>query len=87
MTDETLLTFPCEFMLKAFGLDTPEFETAVLSIITKHVTNLREDSFKYRRSEDKKYLSITANLHITSKEQLDALYRELSSHPNVLMVL
>ena len=34
-----------------------------------------------------KYLSITATFTATSKEQLDALYRELSSHPMVKIVL
>lgn len=86
-SEETLLKFPCDFLLKVFGYATAEFETTVLSIIKQHIPDLREDTFHFRPSKDNKYLSISATLHVTSKEQLDALYRELSSNPNVLMVL
>ncbi len=85
--DETLLKFPCDFILKVFGLDTVEFETEVLIVIRKYVTDLKENSFTYRRSKDNKYLSITVRMRVTSKEQLDNIYRELSSNPQVLMVL
>lgn len=86
-TDETLLTFPCDFVLKIFGLDNPEFEITALTIIRKHQPDLRENSFSYRKSKDNKYLSITVNLYVLNKEQLDAIYRELSACPQVLMVL
>lgn len=87
MTEETLLQFPCDFILKVFGLDNEEFEKEVLTVIRKYVTELRENSFAYRRSKDNKYLSITINMHVNNKEQLDNIYRELSSNPQVLMVL
>ncbi|MEO8165152.1 MAG: DUF493 domain-containing protein, partial [Betaproteobacteria bacterium] len=33
------------------------------------------------------YLSVTCTVRATSREQLDALYRELCDHPAVVMVL
>lgn len=86
-TPQSLLTFPCEFVIKTFGLSSPEFETAVISIVRKHVSHLREDAFRSRLSKDDKYLALTVTITAESREQLDNLYRELSGDPLVLMVL
>jgi putative lipoic acid-binding regulatory protein len=40
-----------------------------------------------RASREGNYLSVTATINATSREQLDNLYRELTSHPMVAMVL
>ena len=40
-----------------------------------------------KASKRGKYLSITCVIRATSREQLDALYRELCAHPMVVMVL
>ncbi len=40
-----------------------------------------------RSSKDANYLSLTATVRATSREQLDALYRALTSHPMVKIVL
>lgn len=84
---EELLHFPCEFVIKIFGLASDEFEVTVLGIIRHHVKDLNEDAIKNRPSKDGKYLALTITIHVDSREQLDAIYRELSSSPHVLMVL
>lgn len=81
------LQFPCEFAIKAFGLASDEFEVTVLTIIRNHVETLREDAIKNRPSKDGKYIALTIMIEAESKEQLDAIYGELSSHPLVLMAL
>jgi putative lipoic acid-binding regulatory protein len=86
-TQAPVLTFPCEFIIKTFGLATTEFETAVIAIIRKHVTELREDAFRLRPSKDGKYMAMTITINVDSREQLDDLYRDLSSEPLVLMAL
>jgi len=85
--NKSLLKFPCDFTLKIFGLANSEFESTTLSIIRKHIPELKETAFTFRPSKDEKYLAITATVYIQSKEQLDATYKELSSNPLVLMVL
>jgi putative lipoic acid-binding regulatory protein len=40
-----------------------------------------------RESKGGNYLGITLNITATSREQLDELYRTLSTHPMVKMVL
>lgn len=85
--NQPLLTFPCEFVIKVFGLATDEFEKAVMTIISNNVKGLREDTFRTRPSKDGKYLAITITINVDSREQLDTIYRELSANPLVLMAL
>lgn len=84
---ETLLTFPCDFVIKVFGLKSDEFEVAVLSIIRNHVTHLREDALRFRPSKDEKYIALTVTIFAQSKEQIDNIYRDLTACPLVLMAL
>lgn len=85
--DETLLTFPCDFTLKIFGLHSDKFEATVLMIIHKHVPNLSDRAIQIRPSEKGKYCALSITVHVDSKEQLDDIYRELSASPDVIMVL
>ena len=79
------LEFPCTFPIKAIGKATGEFETIVTDIIRRHVSELTD--FTTRSSAGGKYLAVTATFVATSREQLDALYRELSSNEQVVMLL
>lgn len=84
---KAILTFPCVFPVKAMGRNTDEFETLVVTIVRRHVPYLADEDVTSRRSKDNNYLSITATFAAQSRAQLDALYQELSSHEQVLMVL
>jgi putative lipoic acid-binding regulatory protein len=81
----TCLIFPCSFPLKVMGLNTEAFEQAVRVIFQRHVTGHIE--YARQLSSSGKYLSITATFTATSREQLDALYRELNGHELVVMTL
>ncbi|EKD54329.1 MAG: hypothetical protein ACD_60C00094G0009 [uncultured bacterium] len=90
MTEDqpTSLQFPCEFVIKVFGNTSSQFETEVLTVIRKHLTtDLKENAIRHRSSKDGKYLALTITFFAESKEQLDTIYRELSAHSEVLMVL
>ncbi len=82
-----LLHFPCEFVIKVFGIASDEFEVNVLTLIRRHIQDLGENSIKNRVSKDGKYLALTITMPVDSREQLDAIYRELSASSHVLMVL
>lgn len=82
-----MLTFPCDFTIKVFGLAVQEFEAAVLMIVNKHAPNLSGRVIQSRPSENGKYLALSITIHVNSKEQLDDIYRDLSSSPHVLMTL
>jgi putative lipoic acid-binding regulatory protein len=81
------LIFPCNYLLKIIGLANDEFETVVLPILNKHIPNLPEGAITYNKSRSDKYMALTINFYAASKEQVDELYRELTSKPEVLMAL
>jgi putative lipoic acid-binding regulatory protein len=87
MSNESLLQFPCSFAIKAMGKSTIEFDMLVTDIINRHVEKLSQDQISTKKSKDGNYVSVTVTIQATGKDQLDAIYRELSAHPNVLMAL
>jgi uncharacterized protein len=87
MSDETLLEFPCQFPIKVMGKSNLEFDLLVIEIVRRHVPDLHEQAVTSRASKDANYLAVTVTIKATSKAQLDAIYQDLSSHPQVLMAL
>jgi putative lipoic acid-binding regulatory protein len=83
----SLLTFPCAFPIKAMGRRTDDFAQAVLAVVLRHAPDFDSATVEMRASSGGKYLSVTCTISATSREQLDNLYRDLSSHPLVSMVL
>jgi putative lipoic acid-binding regulatory protein len=79
--------FPCAFPIKAIGRSSADFEAVVVAILRRHVVDFDEGGVVSRYSENGNYLSVTATFIAESREQLDAVYQELSSHQQVLMVL
>lgn len=84
---ETLLEFPCHFPLKVMGAAREGFAQAVADVILKHASDFDAATMEMRPSKAGNYLSLTCTVRATSKAQLDAIYRELSSHPMVKVVL
>ena len=87
MTEETLLTFPCDFPLKIVGKANADFEALVQTALHKHFPGISEKAIYKRPSKDGNFLAITAMVHAESKAQLDAVYQELTASPLVLMML
>jgi putative lipoic acid-binding regulatory protein len=85
--EDSPLKFPCEFPIKAMGKATPELEIAVLEIINRHVPDLGEGAVKTRESRNGNYLSITVTIQAKSREQLDAIYMELTSCEHVVFAI
>jgi putative lipoic acid-binding regulatory protein len=86
-SNETLLTFPCDFTIKIFGLATDEFEAAALSIVHKHAPNLSGRVIQSNNSANGKYRALSITVRVDSKEQLDQIYQDLSSSPQIIMAL
>jgi putative lipoic acid-binding regulatory protein len=84
---EAIWNFPCTFPLKAFGRNSDDFEAVVIEILRRHVPDLDESAISSRLSSGNVYRAVTATFTARSREQLDALYLELSRHEQVLMVL
>jgi putative lipoic acid-binding regulatory protein len=87
MSEETLLEFPCQFPIKVMGKADVEFDLLVLEIIQQHTNVPEKTKMTSRPSQNGKYLAVTVHIEATSKQQLDAIYRQLSAHPLVLVAL
>ena len=81
------LAFPCDFPIKVMGRKQPGFAQAVTDIVRKHAADFDPATVELRPSRQGRYLSVTCMVRAISREQLDALYRELCDHPAVVMVL
>jgi uncharacterized protein len=84
---DTLFNFPCDFPLKIMGRRTDDFRSLVLGIVQKHTGTIEPENIEERPSKDGTYLSLTCTFKAQSREQLDNLYRELTSCERVMVVL
>ena len=87
MTGATLLEFPCNFPLKIMGANLEEFAQAIATVVIKHAPDFDADTMEMRPSKAGNYLSLTCTVRAVSQQQLDALYRDLTAHPMVKVVL
>ena len=85
--DDSLLQFPCAFPIKAMGLADADFDALVVQIIQRHVGDLAEGAVRSKLSRGGKYMSVTVTITARSRNQLDAIYRDLSGHQRVVMAL
>ncbi len=82
-----LLEFPCDFPLKIIGATRDGFAQAIVEIVTRRIPGFDATTVEMRPSRAGNYLSVTCVVRAVSKPQLDALYRELTAHPWVKIVL
>ena len=85
--ETSALTFPCAFPIKVMGRTQTGFAQAVVAVVQKHAPDFDPATLEMRASRAGNYLSVTATIQATSRAQLDDLYRDLTSHPMVTMVL
>jgi len=84
---ESLLTFPADFPIKVMGVHHADFVTAVVAIVQTHAPAFEAATLVHRPSSGGKYLGLTVTVTVHSREQLDNIYRGLTSHPLIKYVL
>lgn len=85
--DTDPIPYPCDFPIKVMGLKQPGFEEVVSAIVCAHDEKFDPATLQVKPSAKGKYLALTAVVHAVSREQLDNIYRALTSHPMVRIVL
>lgn len=83
---ESAFEFPTAFPIKVMGRRADGFAQAVVEVVQRHAPDFDAATLEMRASREGNYLSVTATINATSREQLDNLYRELVAHPMVTMV-
>ena len=85
--EQSLIEYPSRFPIKVMGLNADGFVHAVTAIARQFDPGYDAATVELRPSKSDKYLGVTITITATSREQLDELYRTLSTHPMVKMVL
>jgi putative lipoic acid-binding regulatory protein len=85
--EQSLLEFPCRFAIKVMGRTSPELDVLVVEIVRRHSPDLREGAVTSRPSKGGNYTAITVTIDASSREQLDAIYQDLTASPHILMAL
>ena len=85
--EQSLVEYPSQFPIKVMGLNVDGFVHAIVSIAKQFDPAYDAATVELRPSKGDKYLGVTVTVTATSREQLDELYRTLSTHPMVKMVL
>jgi uncharacterized protein len=83
----SLIEYPSLFPVKVMGANQPGFEQAMVDIALQFDPGYDRGTLQVRPSSGGKYLGLTLSVTATSRDQIDALYRSLSSHPLVKVVL
>ncbi len=84
---QSLIDYPCDFPIKIMGVMQEAFAQTMVDVVTLHDPEFHAGKMEMRPSAKGTYLSLTVTVRATSREQLDTLYRALSSHPMVKVVL
>ena len=84
---ESLITYPSDFPIKIMGVMQDDFASTMVELVQLHDPDFHAGKMEMRPSSKGTYLSLTVTVRATSREQLDNLYRALSSHPMVKVVL
>jgi putative lipoic acid-binding regulatory protein len=84
---DSLIEYPCPFPIKVMGAKVDGFVTAITHVARQFDPGFDATTIELRNSKAGNYLGVTLTITATSREQLDELYRTLSSHPMVKVVL
>ncbi len=77
--EESLIEYPCNFVIKVMGAAIPEFREKVFNIAGRHDPRFNESRVTERYSKTQKYLSLSLTIYAQNREQLDAIYTELTA--------
>ena len=83
----SLIEYPCAFPIKVMGVNGDGFTQAIVDVARQFDPAFDAASVESRPSKAGNYLGLTLTVTATSREQLDELYRTLSTHPMVKVVL
>lgn len=84
---ESLIEYPSQFPIKVMGAKVDGLVHAISMIAHQFDPAFDASTIELRESKGGNYLGVTITVTATSREQLDELYRTLSTHPMVKVVL
>ena len=84
---DSLIEYPSDFPIKIMGVMQDAFAQTMVDLVKQYDPTFDAAKMEMRPSAKGNYLGLTVTVRATSREQLDDLYRALTAHPMVKMVL
>ena len=85
--NDSLFEFPCDFPIKVMGKSHPEFTDTIVTVIRQFDNGFDATRIETRPSSGGNYTGLTVTVRALSREHLDDIYRALTGHPMVKVVL
>ena len=85
--EQSLIEYPSAFPIKVMGPHAEGFVDAIVEVARQFDPAFDAQTVEVRPSKGGNYLGITITVTATSRTQLDDLYRTLTTHPMVKIVL
>lgn len=85
--EQSLIEYPCHFPIKVMGANVDGYVTAMTHVAKSFDSSFDASTIELRPSKAGNYMGLTLSVYVTSREQLDELYRTLTTHPMVKIVL
>jgi putative lipoic acid-binding regulatory protein len=85
--EQSLITYPSHFPIKVMGENVEGFAEAIIELVRNFDPSFDADTLERRPSKAGNYMGLTVAVYVTSREQLDEVYRTLTTHPMVKVVL
>lgn len=84
---QSLIEFPCDFPIKVMGKNVPEFSQVICDLLLSLSPGFDAAGVDMRPSSKGNYLSLTCKVPVNNQDELDNIYRALSGHELVSVVL
>jgi putative lipoic acid-binding regulatory protein len=85
--EQSLITYPTHFPIKVMGENVEGFAEAIVEIVRNFDPSFDAATLERRPSKAGNYMGLTVAVFVTSRDQLDEVYRTLTTHPMVKVVL
>lgn len=85
--NESLFEFPCDFPIKVMGKSHPDFMETIVAVVQRFDESFDSARVETRPSSGGNYIGLTVTVRAQSREHLDDIYRALTGHPMVKVVL
>ncbi len=85
--NESLIDFPCDFPIKVMGKSHPDFTATIVAVIQQFDGGFDAARIETRPSSGGNYTGLTVTVRALNREHLDDIYRALTGHPMVKVVL
>jgi putative lipoic acid-binding regulatory protein len=85
--EQSLISYPTHFPIKVMGENVEGFAEAIVEVVRNFDPSFDASTLERRPSKAGNYMGLTVAVFVTSRDQLDEVYRTLTTHPMVKVVL